>query len=112
MNYGRHPNKGLNPTYTPKVVAVEELARELEDVHTKATNALAKTAEVMKKRYDETKAIAWQYQPGDKVYLSAANLPVIWATKKLDGKFVGPLEVVKKIGELAYQLKILLLEDL
>ena len=112
MNYGRHPNKGLNPTYTPKVVAVEELAKELEDVHAKAKDALIKTTEVMKKRYDETKATAQQYQPGDKVYLSTANLPVIQATKKLDGKFVGPLEIVRKIGESVSTEDPRILEDL
>ena len=87
-------------------MAVEALAQELRDAHDKATAALHKTAETMKKRHDEHRAPAREYQPGDKVYLSTENLPTIRATKKLDGKFVGPLEVVKKVGASAYQLKI------
>ena len=42
MNNGQHPNKGLNPLYTPKVVAVEELAQELRDAHDKARRHFTK----------------------------------------------------------------------
>ena len=60
----------------------------------------------MKDSYDKKRQEAPEYQPGDLVLLNMKNIRTTRQMKKLDNLRDGPLEVVKKIGRAAYQLKL------
>ena len=47
-----------------------------------------------------------EFAPGDKVYLSTKNLVTDEGAKKLSNLHTGPFEVIKKVGDGAYKLKL------
>ena len=49
---------------------------------------------------------SWQYKPGDRVYLDAANVRTTRTSKKLDAKFHGPFKVISAVGKSAYKLEL------
>ena len=70
------------------------------------TEAVLKAAaEDMKRYYD-----AWhrpeEFKPGDHVWLNAKDLITERPSKKLDHKRLGPFKIIRKVGELAYELKL------
>ena len=60
----------------------------------------------MKKQYNKKKSSAPPYQPGDKVLLSTENINFTHINKKFTPNFRGPFEVIEKVGQSSYQLKI------
>ncbi|MBW0530069.1 hypothetical protein O181_069784 [Austropuccinia psidii MF-1] len=59
-----------------------------------------------KKYPDRNRSIPPDFQPGDTVWLVSKNIKTTRPTKKLSERFLGPLEVLKKIGSHAYHLKL------
>ncbi|MBW0529527.1 hypothetical protein O181_069242 [Austropuccinia psidii MF-1] len=55
---------------------------------------------------DRNRAIPPDFQPGDKVWLASKNIKTTRPTKKLSERWLGPFEVLKKIGSHAYHLKL------
>jgi hypothetical protein len=49
---------------------------------------------------------ALDYQPGDKVYLDASDIQATQPSKKLSHHCLGPFEVIKKVGNGIYHLKL------
>jgi len=91
--------------------AGEEHLKEMKDVETELKACLDMTADKMKELYN--KGEIPELQPGDKVFLEAKNIkekiqakdePTRLMTKKLRKKRIGPFEVLRKIGDLTYQL--------
>jgi hypothetical protein len=56
------------------------------------------------KYYDQHAKEPPVFQVGDKVWLNAKHLTTTRQSKKLDQKFVGPYDVVKKINDVAFEL--------
>ena len=56
--------------------------------------------------YDKSRNKELEFAPGDKVYLSTKNLVTDEGTKKLSDLCTGPFEVIKKVGDSAYKLKL------
>ncbi|MBW0523819.1 hypothetical protein O181_063534 [Austropuccinia psidii MF-1] len=59
-----------------------------------------------KKYADINRSIPPYFQPGDKVWLVSINIKTIIPTKKPSERWLGPFEVIKKIGSHAYHLKL------
>ncbi|MBW0533534.1 hypothetical protein O181_073249 [Austropuccinia psidii MF-1] len=59
-----------------------------------------------KKYADRNRAISPEFQPGDKVWLASTNIKTTRPTKKLSERWLGPFEVLKKIGSHEYHLKL------
>ncbi|MBW0559714.1 hypothetical protein O181_099429 [Austropuccinia psidii MF-1] len=59
-----------------------------------------------KKYADRNRAIPPDFQPGDKVWLASKNIKTTRTTKKLSERWLGPFEVLKKIGIHAYHIKL------
>jgi hypothetical protein len=59
----------------------------------------------MKMRYDQKHASV-SYRKGDRVLLSVKNLKLRQPSRKLSAKFVGPFEIVEKVGRQAYRLRL------
>jgi hypothetical protein len=60
----------------------------------------------MAKYYDAHRSGAPEFKVGDKVYLDGANIHTTRPAKKLDDRRYGPFEILEKIGERAYKLKL------
>lgn len=68
--------------------------------------ALKKAAEDMKRFHDVHKGKFLVLKPGDKVLVENLNLKTNRPMKKLGDKRFGPVEVLKKVGESAYKVKL------
>ena len=106
INYGLHPYKGTNPRYQSNNESAEQFAQRMQGAREEAQSALKKAAADMKKFYDRTRGEAIGYKPGDLVLLEATNLNTDRPMKKLDDKRYGPFEVLEKVGNSAYKLKL------
>ena len=106
LNYGYHPSKGLKLYTDSKAPIAEEFVKEIELIWTKAKANLEKAADQMKRQYDKRKWPTSSYQPGDKVLLSTENINFTHINKKFTLRFTGPFEVIEKVGQSSYQLKI------
>ena len=78
----------------------------MEKVRREAGAALERAARDMKTFYDRHHQEAPVFQPGDEVLLEGENLQTNRPAKKLDHRRFGPFKVEKKVGELAYHLKL------
>ncbi|MBW0477414.1 hypothetical protein O181_017129 [Austropuccinia psidii MF-1] len=59
------------------------------------------------KNYEyRNRSVPPDFQPGDKVWLASKNIKTKRLTKKLSERWLGPFEVIKKIGSHAYHLKL------
>ncbi|MBW0513258.1 hypothetical protein O181_052973 [Austropuccinia psidii MF-1] len=57
-------------------------------------------------KYNRNRSIPPDFQPGDKVWLAFKNINTTRPTKKLSERWMGPFEVIKKIGSHADHLKL------
>jgi hypothetical protein len=78
----------------------------LKKIQELASKALEKTQKTMKKKYDQHKSPAKEYQPGDYVWLEMKNLSTTRPNKKLEDKRIGPYKIIEKVGAGAYRLDI------
>ena len=76
----------------------------MEDTLNKAKVALVKSKDDMAKYYDQRRTSAPEYQPGDRVYLSASNIHTTRPSQKLSHQRLRPFPVIRKIRNGAYCL--------
>jgi hypothetical protein len=58
----------------------------------------------MKEAYEKDASTPHKFQEGNKVMISAKDIAIYQASKKLGPKQLGPYTVKKKVGELSYKL--------
>jgi hypothetical protein len=78
----------------------------MKKVRLDAKAALEQAAQRMKWSYDKHAQPAIKYATGNKVYIESTNIKSYCLSRKLDDKCYSPFEVVKKIGESAYELNL------
>lgn len=103
--YGYNPSFTVNPTPTALPSANDRIAN-LQDARADATAALNLAAERMKSYFDRHVTEAPSFEPGQKVWLDTRNLSFKGIPRKLADKFAGPYPVKRRVGELAYELKL------
>lgn len=103
---GRHPFKGTNPRNASRNDSVQSFVDQMIKTRGEVESALTKSREDMKRYYDKHRTPEIQFKPGDKVWLDARNIQGKRHSKKLDDTKVGPFDVIKKVGPLAYRLKL------
>ena len=109
VNQGYHPN----PYATSQSVlthgmtnnAVVDFRRDMKKINEEVKANLERTNLQMRRNYDRHKRPAIEYKPGNMVWLSASNIPSYRPSKKLDHRYLGPYEVMEKVGTSAYRLK-------
>ena len=106
LNYGFHPSKGLKLYTKSKALIAEEFVKEIELIWEKAKQNLEKAADQMKKQYDKKKRLTVQYNLEEKVLLSTENINFAHINKKFTPKFTGPFEIIEKVGQSSYRLRI------
>ena len=88
------------------VRAVEERVKHLQDVRTDVEAALRMEKERQKAEYERGKNTAHQFKVGDYVWLNAKDIQIKVPTRKLGDLQLGPFQVIEKVGELDYKLKL------
>ncbi|MBW0490336.1 hypothetical protein O181_030051 [Austropuccinia psidii MF-1] len=83
-----------------------KLSTKLQSVKQVVKEELESEIRRFKKYADRNRAIPPDFQPGDKVWLASKTIKTIRPTKKLSERWLGPFEVLKKIGSYAYHLKL------
>jgi hypothetical protein len=103
--YGYTPNweaidlEGRVPTAGNWIKNAEEKRKE-------AQAAMEMAREIMAKSYNEGKKMFPDLEEGQEVWLNTKNLKLDQPSKKLGRKWIGPYQIVKKLGDLNYQLKL------
>lgn len=104
--YGYHPTSIERSNPMPLMPAVDNRLTMLEEVRADTQAALQLAAERMKRYYDQHVSAAPVFVPGSKVWLDARNLKLCQPSHKLSPKRLGPFVVLRKIGDLDYELKL------
>ena len=106
LTYGYHLNKRLEPKQENVIEAVGDFMQPIEEAQKTAKSALERLNALMKNQYDKHKKPAIDYKPGEKVYINTEHLPSVQQSWKLEKKFYGLYEIVEKVGQSAYQIRI------
>ncbi|MBW0484182.1 hypothetical protein O181_023897 [Austropuccinia psidii MF-1] len=97
---------GRNPSFDSIHVSQDspagKLSTKLQSVQQVVKEELESAIRRFKKYADRNRSIP----PGDKVWLASKNIKTTRLTKKLSERWLGPFEVLKKIGSHAYHLKL------
>ncbi|KAL1919204.1 uncharacterized protein VTP21DRAFT_2586 [Calcarisporiella thermophila] len=109
LNYGQHPlapTSLLNMTQNQiNVPAAEEFLLRMSNLIKIASDNLT-TAKATQAQYANQSRREEEFNVGDKVMLSTANINLVnqarQATKKLSHKYIGPYEITEKISPVAY----------
>jgi len=103
-NYGRHPvltdRAPLEDLTIPaRVERIRETQKDIEgDLHL--------ALRIQKKQFDKRRDRNPVFEKGDKVYLEMENLITDEGSKKLSDKRTGPFEIIEKISEVVYRLRL------
>ncbi|MBW0512598.1 hypothetical protein O181_052313 [Austropuccinia psidii MF-1] len=102
--YGRNPS--FDSIHISQDSPAGKLSTKLQSVQQVVKEELESAIRRFKKYADRNRAIPPDFQPGDKVWLASKNIKTTRPTKKLSERWLGPFEVLKKIGSHAYHLKL------
>src|SRR5467141_525887 len=105
LDTGRHPRMGFEPHQPPsRLEAVNEFTDRMKSTLEEAKSALAKAKDDMARYYNQRRAPAPTFAPGDRVYLDSSDIQTTRPSKKLSHRRLGPYPVVRRIGRYAYHL--------
>ncbi|SOV04672.1 uncharacterized protein UDID_17163 [Ustilago sp. UG-2017a] len=108
-NYGYHPRFSFDNT-DPASPALFPTARsyadQLKQLHEYVRGELVKANSQSAEQFNKRRLPAPQFQPGDRVWLSADNIRSLRPTKKLDYRRLGPFSVSEIISSHAYRLQL------
>jgi len=106
INFGCHPWKGYL-TVQMEFPKLEEFLISLQRSWKKATKAMDRAQEMMKRQFDKKRWNPQGLQKREDIWLEAKNIYLNKLSKKLDQKRYGPFKILKAIGQEAFQLKLL-----
>lgn len=104
--YGYTPHFNIPVGRRTGIPAVDKRLKILESVRKDVTAALESGKTAQKAAYERGKQTAHQFKVGDKVWLSTEDINLQIPSRKLGDRQMGPFEVVEKIGDLDYKLKL------
>ncbi|MBW0589778.1 hypothetical protein O181_129493 [Austropuccinia psidii MF-1] len=101
---------GINPSFYSTHISqdkpVGKLPTKLKSVQQVLKGELESEIKCFNKYADRNREIPPDFQPGDKVWLASKSIKTTRPTKKLLERFLGPFELLKKIGSHAYHLNL------
>lgn len=104
LNFGQHPLWKANVRTESKVPAAHAYTQGIEEAVQRAKQCLQR-AQQRQKAYADTKRRDVQFEPGVRVLLNTRNLTFKGLNcKKLLPRWLGPFEVVERIGQQSYRL--------
>jgi len=98
---------GFEPSQVPsKLEMVNEFMERMKSATEEAKSAICKTQEDMTQYYNRKRTPASVYKPGNWVYLDASDIKTTRPSPKLSHCRLGPFEIERQVGLLAYRLKL------
>lgn len=106
VNLGFHPNfDGLENDNITQVPSLDIYTDKLRDIWIETIRNLKTTALKMKANTDKSRTEK-KFEVGDLVWLDTEHLKRSRPSKKLDYKRIGPFQIIGKINDNAYKLKL------
>jgi len=107
LDTGRIPRMGFEPSQAPSgLETVNEFTERMKSATEEAKSAIHKAQEDMTRYYNRKRTPAPVYKPGDRVYLDASDIKTTRPSPKLSHRRLGPFEIERQVGPLAYRLKL------
>jgi len=107
LDMGRIPRMGFEPRQDPSSLeTVNEFTKRMESATEEAKSVIRKAQEDMTRYYNRRRSPAPVFQPGDRVYLDASDIKTTHLSPKLSHHRLGPFEIERQVGLLAYRLKL------
>jgi hypothetical protein len=105
LNFGRSPGLPLHTKPDGKVPAAADFVKHMQHkvLEARTCNRLAQQRQA---RYYNQHHQLVEHDVGDWVLLNSKDLHFKCGTPKLLPRWVGPFEIVKRVGKLAYELKL------
>ena len=106
LNYGENPRSPVSADVICRLPAAKSFEGRVNEAIANARNFLAAAQARMKKNAD-LKRRELQFEVGMKVLLSTKNLKLaIAGAPEFKAKFIGPYEILQRVGTVAYKLKL------
>ena len=107
VNLGHHPNTSKNIGLSTKnSPGTEQFLKMIKEIRNEVESALKKTNEMMKQKWDLKRKPEVERSSGDSVWVDVTHYNTNQPSKKLSAKRLGPFPIIRKVGKLAYELKI------
>jgi len=85
---------------------VNEFTERMRMAIEEVKSVIRKAQEDMKRYYDRHRTPALVFNPGNKVFLDASDIRTMRPSQKLSHRWLGPFVVERRIGPMAYRLKL------
>ena len=106
LNFGAHPRSPINVDVVCKPPAADTFVGRVKDSVLRARESLSYAQARMRETADAQRR-AEAFEVGEFALLATKGLKLSpLATKKFLNKWLGPFEVIKRVGEVAYELSI------
>jgi len=103
----RLPCMGFEPRQNPcGLETVNEFTERMRTVIEEAKSVIRKAQDDMKRYYNRRRTPAPVFNPGDKVFLDASDIRTTRPSQKLSYRRLGPFVVERRIGPMAYCVKL------
>jgi len=107
LDTGRIPCMGFEPRQDPSgLETVNKFTKRMESATEEAKSAICKAQEDIMRYYNRRRSPAPVFKPGDRVYLDASDIRTTRPSPKLSHCRLGPFEIERQVGPLAYRLKL------
>ena len=98
---------GFEPWQNPSgLETVNEFMERMRTAIDKAKSVICKAQDDMKRYYDQCRTLALVFNLGDKVFLDTSDIWTTRPSQKLSHRRLGPFVVERRIGPIAYRLKL------
>jgi len=107
LDTGRIPHMGFESSQAPsRLETVNKFTERMKSTTKEAKSAICKAQEDMTRYYNRKRTPAPVYKPGDRVYLDVSDIKTTRLSPKLSHRRLGPFEIERQVGPLAYRLKL------
>jgi len=81
---------------------VNEFTKRMESATEEAKSVIRKVQKDMTRYYNRRRSLAPIFKPGDRVYLDTSDIKTTCPSPKLSYHKLGPFEIERQVGPLAY----------
>ena len=98
---------GFEPSQVPSgLETVNKFTKRMKSAIEEVKSAIHKAQENMTWYYNRKRTLAPMYKPEDWIYLDASDIKTTRPSPKLSHHWLGPFEIERQVGLLAYCLKL------